>query len=78
MIYLCHQTPNHILSPEHSDQLFHALIKSSAAKLLKISMHSEPFQMHEQRGHFNDIGTCIQMKFGQYNSTSLILSKEED
>ena len=33
--------------------------------------------MHEQRGHVNDIGTCIQMKFGQYNSTSLILSKEE-
>ena len=65
--------PYHLPSAE-SDQLALAVIRPRTVKKFKAAMYSNSYQMHEQKGTFQEIDTCDICNYGDFSFSSILLT----
>ena len=78
LIIYTYCTPFHILPALRSDQIYRAVIKRRTIKPIKVLLNLTTFQMHEQRGIFNGIDTCIIIDHGDFDFNSKVIQEAED
>ena len=69
--------PNHIITSDMGDQLYHDVIKYRTIKPMKASKYSHTFQMHEKRGSFQVVDSVDVHDFGNFGYCSVLMDQSE-